>query len=124
MVIRLCRIQIADIIRLPVLIRHSTLLLLKTTSWRLKKVNKQLLKTFKPILNHVQLMGCGKVVKDNLDLQMTVWGRPIDINKMFSPASQGGCFADIGKIIDLSVTIPSLDTDHQCSATNGCRLRD
>lgn len=54
--------------------------------------------------------GIGKVVKDNLDLQMTVWGRPIDINKMFSPASQGGCFADIGKIIDLSVTIPSLDT--------------
>lgn len=53
--------------------------------------------------------GIGKVVQDNLNLQMTVWGRPIDINKMFSPSSQGGCFADIGKIIDLSVTIPSLD---------------
>lgn len=54
--------------------------------------------------------GIGKVVQDNLNLQMTVWGRPIDVNKMFSPSSQGGCFADIGKIIDLSVTIPSLDT--------------
>lgn len=53
--------------------------------------------------------GMGKVVQDNLNLQMTVWGRPIDVNKMFSPSSQGGCFADIGKIIDLSVTIPSLD---------------
>lgn len=54
--------------------------------------------------------GIGAAVKQNLDLQMTVWGRPIDINKMFSPQSSGGCFADIGKIIDLSVTIPSLDT--------------
>lgn len=53
--------------------------------------------------------GIGKIVQDNLNLQMTVWGRPIDMNKMFSPTSQGGCFADIGKIIDLSVTIPSLD---------------
>lgn len=52
--------------------------------------------------------GVGAVVTKNLDMQMQVWGKPIDVNKLFSPSSQGGCFADLGKIIDLSVTIPSL----------------
>lgn len=51
--------------------------------------------------------GIGAVVRENLDLQMTVWGRPIDVNRIFSPESQGGCFVDIGRILDLSSTIPS-----------------
>lgn len=51
--------------------------------------------------------GVGAVVTKNLDMQMQVWGKPINVNKLFSPSSQGGCFADLGKIIDLSTTIPT-----------------
>lgn len=61
--------------------------------------------------------GVGAVVAKNLDMQMQVWGKPINVNKLFSPSSQGGCFADLGKIIDLSVTIPTfgsiIDTAQQ-----------
>ncbi|HFG7030442.1 TPA: hypothetical protein ACGIK9_002927 [Acinetobacter baumannii] len=51
--------------------------------------------------------GLMKTAADAVQMRTTVLSKVIDVNKIFQPAKQGGCFAELGQIPDLSVIIPS-----------------
>lgn len=51
--------------------------------------------------------GLVKAAADALNMRTTVLSKVVDVNQIFQPKKQGGCFADLGEIPDLSVTIPT-----------------
>lgn len=51
--------------------------------------------------------GLVKAAADALNVRTTVISKYVDVNKIFQPQKQGGCFAQLGDIPDLSVTIPT-----------------
>ena len=51
--------------------------------------------------------GLVKAASDAINIRTEVLSKYVDVNKIFQPKKQGGCFADLGDIPDLSVTIPT-----------------
>lgn len=51
--------------------------------------------------------GLVKAASDALNIRTTVISKVVDVNQIFRPQKSGGCFADLGDIPDLSMTIPT-----------------
>lgn len=51
--------------------------------------------------------GMVKAAADALNIRAEVFSKYVDVNQIFQPKKQGGCFADLGDIPDLSTTIPT-----------------
>ena len=51
--------------------------------------------------------GLVKAASDALNIRAEVLSKYVDVNQIFQPQKQGGCFADLGDIPDLSTTIPT-----------------
>ncbi|QIC71697.1 MULTISPECIES: hypothetical protein [Acinetobacter] len=51
--------------------------------------------------------GLVKAAADALNIRTQVLSKYVDVNQIFQPKKQGGCFADLGDIPDLSITIPT-----------------
>lgn len=51
--------------------------------------------------------GLVKAASDAINIRTQVLSKYVDVNKIFQPKKQGGCFADLGDIPDLSATIPT-----------------
>jgi hypothetical protein len=51
--------------------------------------------------------GLVKAATDAMRVRAQVFSNVVDVDNIFRPAKSGGCFAELGKIPDLSVQIPS-----------------
>lgn len=51
--------------------------------------------------------GLVQAASDALNIRTQVLSKYVDVNQIFQPKKQGGCFAELGDIPDLSTTIPT-----------------
>lgn len=67
--------------------------------------------------------GLVQAALDAMKVRAQVFSNVVDVDSIFRPAKSGGCFADLGKIPDLSVEIPSFNASSIMNSLQGA-LKD